>query len=98
MDWRYGVVIIYKNFGLCCGGAAALTMAKQEPKRSSTLVFGGKAGAEEQVSNGPAEPPPLPPLPPPVTGVAHEPGVRAKPGKRSTESEVFDDGTNTFFW
>lgn len=66
-------------------------MSKPEPKKSSTLVFSGKAGAEEQVSNGPDDTPP-------VTGAAHEPGVRAKAGKRSTESEVFDDGTNTFFW
>lgn len=65
-------------------------MAKPEPKKSSTLAFSVKAGAEEQVINGPAEPP--------VTGAAHEPAVRAKPGNRSTESEVFDDGTNTFFW
>lgn len=65
-------------------------MAKPEPKKSSTLAFGGKLVAEEQVTNGPAEPP--------VSGAAHEPGVKARPGKRSTESEVFDDGTNTFFW
>lgn len=65
-------------------------MAKLEPKKSSTLAFVGRPAVEEQVSNGPAEPP--------VTGAAHEAGVRVKPGKRSTESEVFDDGTNTFFW
>lgn len=65
-------------------------MAKPEPKKSSTLAFGGNPVAEEQVTNGPAEPP--------VSGAAHELGVKAKPGKRSTESEVFDDGTNTFFW
>lgn len=68
-------------------------MAKPEPKRSNTCALSGRAGTEEQLINGPAEPPL-------VTGAAHEPGVgvRAKPSKRSTESEVFDDGTNTFFW
>ncbi|GAA6101381.1 phosphatidylserine synthase 2 isoform X1 [Tachysurus ichikawai] len=65
-------------------------MAKPEPKKCSTLTFGGKPVAEEQVTNGPDESP--------VTGAAHELEVRIRPGKLSTESEVFDDGTNTFFW
>ncbi|KAI5614888.1 hypothetical protein C0J50_11042 [Silurus asotus] len=76
-------------------------MAKLEQKKNiSTLAFGGKTAEEKEeeeeedeevdVSNGLTEPL--------VTGDVHEPGVRTKPGKRSTESEVYDDGTNTFFW
>ncbi|KAG9335754.1 hypothetical protein JZ751_004183 [Albula glossodonta] len=80
-------------------------MAKPESKKSS-LVFGASrsAAAEEQINNGSLDLSP--------TGGSHDqapaaPAAKPKSGKqgsrengarRTTECEVFDDGTNTFFW
>ncbi|XP_044871384.1 phosphatidylserine synthase 2 isoform X2 [Mauremys mutica] len=55
----------------------------------------GKAALEEQPDGGVMEAPPgsRGDSPPAAPGSAAAPGLR-----RSTESEVYDDGTNTFFW
>ncbi|KAG5839079.1 hypothetical protein ANANG_G00201130 [Anguilla anguilla] len=82
-------------------------MAKPESKKSG-VVFGTSrsAAAEEQVNNGS--------LDLSSTGGSHDPapaaptsatkpksgkqGSRENGSRRTTESEVFDDGTITFFW
>ncbi|KAL7867614.1 hypothetical protein SRHO_G00089980 [Serrasalmus rhombeus] len=67
-------------------------MAKAESKRSgAALLVAGKSGADEQV-NGAAE------LPVPGVRAAKASTTREATSRRSTESEVYDDGTNTFFW
>lgn len=80
-------------------------MAKPESKKGGVVFGAGRsAAAEEQVNNGS--------LDLSSTGGSHDPApaaptTKAKSGKqgskengsrRTTESEVFDDGTNTFFW
>lgn len=80
-------------------------MTKPESKRSGAAVVTGRSAAEEQVNNGSSDPP--------VSAGSHEhsvaPATPTKPksgkqtsrehlSRRTTESEVFDDGTNTFFW
>lgn len=66
-------------------------MAKAESRRSSALLLSCKSGAEEQL-NGAAE------LTAPGARTTKPASTRETPGRRTTESEVFDDGTNTFFW
>lgn len=81
-------------------------MTKPDSKRSSVALVTGKPAnaAEEQVNNGSSDPS--------VSGSPHHTLTPATPTKhksakqvsrdnlsrRNTESEVFDDGTNTFFW
>uniref|UniRef100_A0A8C7QM76 Phosphatidylserine synthase n=1 Tax=Oncorhynchus mykiss TaxID=8022 RepID=A0A8C7QM76_ONCMY len=81
-------------------------MTKPDSKRSSVALVTGKPAnaAEEQVNNGSSDPS--------VSGSPHHALTPATPTKhksakqvsrdnlsrRNTESEVFDDGTNTFFW
>lgn len=81
-------------------------MTKPDSKRSSMALVTGRPAnaAEEQVNNGSSDPS--------VSGSPHHAVTPATPTKhksakqvsrdnlsrRNTESEVFDDGTNTFFW
>lgn len=82
-------------------------MAKPESKKGAMAFVAGRPAAapEDQVNNGSLDPSP--------SSGSHDtantpvPANRSKSGKqtskenlsrRTTESEVYDDGTNTFFW
>lgn len=67
-------------------------MSRNEPKRSSVA-------AEQQAGNGSVEPEgPLLQSPAALRARMGGQSCREGPQPRSTESEVYDDGTNTFFW
>lgn len=63
-------------------------MTKQESK---------KGGVAEQVNNGPVEPR-CPEQSAPIKAKVMKQTSRESLHRRNTESEVYDDGTNTFFW
>lgn len=82
-------------------------MAKPDSKRGAMAFVAGRPAAtpEDQVNNGSLDQPP--------SSASHEAShtpaaaSKSKSGKqtskenlsrRITESEVYDDGTNTFFW
>lgn len=67
-------------------------MTKVESKRSSVSVMGA---AGEQVYNGPSEP-----SCPAANSKAHvvKQTSRESLYRKNVECEVYDDGTNTFFW
>lgn len=79
-------------------------MTKPESRRGGTMLVAGRsAEAEEQLNNGPLDPNPSGGSEESMT--AAMPKIRsAKIGLRegtpwkSAECEVYDDGTNTFFW
>eukprot|EP00064_Thunnus_orientalis_P010313 superscaffoldBa00001388_g10339 len=78
-------------------------MTKQESKKSGVAAVNaaGKcasaACAAEQVNNGPVEPR-CPDQSAPIKAKVMKQTSRESLHRRNTESEVYDDGTNTFFW
>lgn len=71
-------------------------MTKVESKRSSVAAMGA---ASEQVHNGPAESscPGAPGAPASRSHVVKQ-ASRESLYRKNAECEVYDDGTNTFFW
>lgn len=78
-------------------------MTKPESKKSSVASINatGKcataASAAEQVNNGSIEPG-CPSQSPQIKGGVMKQTSRESLYRRNTECEVYDDGTNTFFW
>lgn len=69
-------------------------MTRVESKRSSVAAI---SAAAEQVYNGPVEPG-CPNQGAPVKQIVMKQSSRESLYRRNTECEVYDDGTNTFFW
>lgn len=76
-------------------------MTKPESKRSGGATINatgkGAAAAAEQVNNGSVDPG-CPDQSAPIKAKVIKQISRDSLHRRNTESEVYDDGTNTFFW
>ncbi|MEQ2292021.1 hypothetical protein AMECASPLE_018911 [Ameca splendens] len=73
-------------------------MTKSESKRSGVSAISASAGsAAEQVNSGSLDED-FPEQSPAVRAKAMKQTSKESLHRRNTESEVYDDGTNTFFW